>query len=94
MTSGDCLARPIALQGIVPCFSLGFYGELPDFHPIRPNHLDIIAGKLLSCISLTDWLKRKPCSLHVFVCLDVCLVIYCLNNYVRERKKTNYPIYG
>jgi len=73
---------------------MDFDGELPDFHPIRPIHLDIILGQLRSRFSFVDMHKHKPGSFHMFVCLDVCFIISCLCNHVWQGKKTNHSIHG
>src|SRR5665647_2733241 len=71
---------------------MGFNGQLPNFYPNSSNNINFLFRRFYSNVSLIDKFKSRFDNFHLFIRVDVCLIIPDLNTYVWRRKKTHHSI--
>ena len=86
-----CLARPIALKAVYLVLAWVLMISYQIFTQTALTTLTFFR-RLYSSVSLIDKFKSRSNSLHLFIRLDVCLIIPNLNIHVWKRKKTYYSI--
>jgi hypothetical protein len=88
----DCLARSIALKAVYLVLAWVLMVSYQVFTQTALTTVTFSLGGSIPAFSLIDKFKSRSDYLHLFIRLDVCLIISDLNFHVWKRKKTHHSI--
>ena len=87
-----CLARPLVLKVIYLVLAWVLMVSYQIFTQTAITTVSFLFRRFYSNISLIDKFKSRFDNFHLFIRLDVCLIIPDLNTHVWKRKKTHHSI--